>query len=423
MTMTIPHLSLPETVPFERLYLDPNNPRIAPDPAPGYDDATKLFDPVVQRDLPQKVFEAYQAEDLEQAITRLGWTPIDPIIVWKHPDREDAYVVVEGNTRTAILRRARLRLAAAQARLGKARSGGRIIQDVARDQQRDLRQLQALVDATAQIQVQFVQARDANELDATLPKLLGVRHVTGTKNWGPYATNRYITLLYEDLFRKRYIDGRELKLEKDLVSEVAEIFSMTAKDARLRIQTASAFDHFKAEFAERVEAAGNEFKDRDNYYFDQILRNPYPREKLKFGADDLQLSEEASEALFQWVFSKPRAGDEDDDDNLNPNVMRKAEDMREWNALSRYDNKNSTNFAIELDVLNPANSPTLKEIKLQKDQHKARFSPVQNLNALLQALKDMKADALHQQSTMLKPVLDEIRVTSETYLRMIESDR
>ncbi|PPJ44421.1 hypothetical protein C0075_26755, partial [Rhizobium sp. KAs_5_22] len=73
MTMTIPHLSLPETVPFERLYLDPNNPRIAPDPAPGYDDATKLFDPVVQRDLPQKVFEAYQAEDLEQAITRLGW--------------------------------------------------------------------------------------------------------------------------------------------------------------------------------------------------------------------------------------------------------------------------------------------------------------------------------------------------------------
>jgi hypothetical protein len=31
-------------VPFDSLYLDPNNPRLAPDNPPGYDEPDKLFD-------------------------------------------------------------------------------------------------------------------------------------------------------------------------------------------------------------------------------------------------------------------------------------------------------------------------------------------------------------------------------------------
>ena len=71
-------LGLLEDVPFASLQLDPNNPRIAPKPAPGYQDAGKLFDPAVQKELTGKVYDAYSAEDLEKTITSLGWAPVDP---------------------------------------------------------------------------------------------------------------------------------------------------------------------------------------------------------------------------------------------------------------------------------------------------------------------------------------------------------
>ena len=423
MNMTQPHLGPIEFVPFDQLQLDPNNPRIAPEPAPGYANAATLFDAEVQKALPERVFEAYQAEELEQAITKLGWTPVDPIIVWRHPDRADVCVVVEGNTRTSILRRARPRLDAAKAKLEKMKAGGRFTKDALDDQERDVKRLQDLVDATNMIGVQFVDAKTADELAQKLPRLLGVRHVTGTRNWKPFATNLYITALYEDVYRAAYTDGRRLKLEDELIADVGEVFSMSVADARRAIQTANAFAHFKLGFEERVEAAGNQFKVGDQYYFDQILRSSYARKEFGFDKGDLQLSEDASEALFQWAFSKPRSGDEDDPDGPNENVFRKAEDMRVWQALSRYDNKNSTTFAAQLDVSNPGDAPTLQLLSLEKEQHKARYTPVQTLSSLLTGLKDLKAETLHAQGLMLGAVLEEIRETAETYLKMINADR
>ncbi|HYE28321.1 MAG TPA: hypothetical protein VEA61_08825 [Allosphingosinicella sp.] len=423
MTMPQPHLSPLTDVKFEQLQLDPNNPRIAPEPAPGYDDPDKLFDPKRQEELTQEVFDAYQASELEQRITRLGWTPIDPIIVWRHPKRQDVVVVVEGNTRTAILRKARTRLETARNKLEKMKAGGRFTKDAVDDQAREVERLEALVNATKKVAVQFVQADDAKTLAKELPRLLGVRHITGAKDWTPYAKNLYITALYEDFYRARYKDGRRLRLEDDLISEVAEVFSISVADARRAIQTANAFAHFKVAYEERVQEAGNQFTDKDQYFFDQILRNSYARKEFAFEKDDLQLSEEASEALYQWAFSKPRSGDDDDPDSPNPNVFRKAEDMRVWQALSRYDNKNATSFASQLDVSNPENAPSIEQLNLDKGQHKARHTPMQTLTSLLDGLKELKAETLRAQALILAPVLKEIRDTADDYLDMINSQR
>ncbi len=97
--------------------------------------------------------------------------------------------------------------------------------------------------------------------------------------------------------------------------------------------------------------------------------------------------------------------------------------MRVWQALSRYDNKNSTTFAAQLDVSNPGDAPTLQLLSLEKEQHKARYTPVQTLSSLLTGLKDLKAETLHAQGLMLGAVLEEIRETAETYLKMINADR
>src|SRR5688572_16314563 len=83
-------------VSFDKIYLDPNNPRIAPENPPGYSDPEALFAPNLQEDLERRVREVYDVANLEDSIVAHGWVPIDSIIVWEHPKKPDHYVVVEG---------------------------------------------------------------------------------------------------------------------------------------------------------------------------------------------------------------------------------------------------------------------------------------------------------------------------------------
>ena len=53
-------------------------------------------------------------DNLERSIVSQGWIPTDTIIVWEHPKKKGHYIVVEGNTRTVVLRRVRERLAQAR---------------------------------------------------------------------------------------------------------------------------------------------------------------------------------------------------------------------------------------------------------------------------------------------------------------------
>lgn len=407
-------LSVLTDVPFDSLQLDPNNPRIAPGrEAPGYHDADKLFDAEVQRALPDRVFKAYNAEKLEETIIDLGWAPVDPIIVWRHPDRPDVVVVVEGNTRTSILRRARTRLAAARTRLDKAREGGR--QSLITEAEEEVAKLESLVHDTKIIRVQFVEVDTADELKDVLPRILGVRHVSGAKDWTPYATNIYISDLYEDFYFKAYPKERKLKLEPGIIEKAAKVFSLRPDDARRRIQAASAFDHFKSRFEDRVREAGNEFDDSDQYFFVNILQSKHAREEMEFGKDDLELSAQSADALFQWAFSKPRKP------GPNKNVFQIAEDIgsKGWQGLANYDSKNGTSFAKELDVENPQDAMEIEELVHRRNSHKRQISPIQTIASLIEAFEKLPAVNLATQGDMLEPMLVQVRDAAARFLEMI----
>jgi hypothetical protein len=410
--MALNELSDLETVPFDTLQLDPNNPRIAPRPAPGYADTAKIFDPLIQAELTQKVFDAYNAEELEQTITNLGWAPVDPIIVWQHPDRPDQNIVVEGNTRTSILRKARSHLAEAKGKLAKLREGGR--QSLIAEVEAKVAQLQQLVDDTQSVKVQRVLAATAEELKAKLPRLLGVRHVSGARDWTPYATNIYISDLYEEIFSKAN-PGKPITLVENLISQAAQTFSLSADKARKRIQASSLFDHFKLGYEDKIKAAGNQLLDEDQYYFDQILNSKQARTEFEVDKDTLELSGKASEALFQWAFSKPRKGN-------NENVFRKAEDMRIWQALAKYDSEKSTNFSSQLDVDNPTEAPTLKSLANRKSNHEEQMSPIQTLSGLIETFEKLPASNLITQANMLEPMLRQVRDAADRFLKMIENE-
>ena len=91
-------------VPFAKIFLDPNNPRLANEDTPGYGDPSKIFGDEIQESLNARVKEVYDVDTLERSVLTQGWVPIDAIIVWEHPQKPNHYIVLEGNTRTVVLR-------------------------------------------------------------------------------------------------------------------------------------------------------------------------------------------------------------------------------------------------------------------------------------------------------------------------------
>ncbi|HEV2801103.1 MAG TPA: hypothetical protein VGW12_11430 [Pyrinomonadaceae bacterium] len=406
----------PIKVPFSRIYLDPNNPRIAMAEPPGYDDPGAIFDDEVQAELTKRMEEVYDVSALESAVEAQGWVPIDAILVWEHPQRKGRYIVVEGNTRTTVLRKLRTKLESRQLKLDKIKSKkkGFSARDVS-DLEKEVAKLRQIVADTEDLTVYPVNAKNAEELEEKLPRLLGVRHITHAQQWSPYATNLYILSLYQRLFTDRYGDDAELTLEDDLIKDVSAMVSLNETKARRNIQAASAFSHFKREYEDEL-PDGEQFSDEDQYFFELILQNPYPRQQFEFGKNDLELSPEMEEVLFKWAFAVPRVDGEE-----NQNKLYKAESIRMWNTMKKYDDKHSTTFASQFDVENPDTVPHMRKLEAEYLAQKAQVSPVDTVEALLTNFGKLKADTLMSQSSHLKPMLEELQQKVDNYLRMIDA--
>ncbi len=421
-TSTSEELFAAKSVPFDRLFLDPNNPRIAPEDPPGYDDAGAIFDADLQVHLEKRVQEVYKVANLEASILAQGWVPYDPIIVWEHPKKKDHYIVVEGNTRTVALRALRGdRLDRERKKLEKLKKSPSRFAEELKLQTDTVTRLEAVVNATNQLKVYPVAAKSVDELLDKLPRLLGVRHINHAQAWSPYATNLYILSLYERLFRARHGDKPALRLEQDLVAEVATLVSLGDTKTRRNIQAASAFSHFKREYEDQL-PEGESFGDDDHYFFELILQNKYPQEQLGFTKDALRLPTESEEALFQWAFSKPRNDSSGKDpEERNKNVFYKAENIRLWNQMHAYDGDKGTSFAAQLDVDDPEAARPMRSIEADFLQHKTRRSPVDSIAALIKALQELKVDTLVSQQAHLEPMLDEATKLIEKYKRMMKA--
>jgi hypothetical protein len=404
-------------VAFDKIFLDPNNPRIAPENPPGYNDDKALFDNGLQEKLEARVRAVYDVANLEDSILAHGWVPIDSIIVWEHAKRPGHHIVVEGNTRTVALRALRgERLDRERKKLEKLKKTPTRFGEELRLQQDVVDRLEKIVSQTDQLRVFPVAAKSVEELQAILPRLLGVRHISHAREWKPYATNLYILSLYERLFRGRHGEKIALRLEDDLINQVASMVSLGGTKARRNIQAASAFTHFKRDYEDKL-PEGDALSDEDHYFFELILQNPYPKEQFNVTKDSLRLPKESEEVLFQWAFSKSRSGKEED----NENVFYKAESVRLWNQMATYDGKSGTNFAKQLDVDSPDEARPIRVIEAEFLQHKTQRTPIDALTALLKALQDLKVDTLVSQQEHLTPILERIAQLISKYQKMMKA--
>ena len=404
-------------VPFNRLFLDPNNPRIAPEDRPGYDNPDEIFNEDIQKVLDKKIFDNHEVSELERSIISQGWVPIDSIIVWEHPDQKKHYVIIEGNRRTVTLRHIRSRISKEKNRLERMEANKKKYDRREMDEQRSLvKKLEIVIEQTENLFVHVFKAQSHKELEEKLPRLLGVRHVTHAANWNPYATNLYMLMLYRDKFAEKYGENEKLRIEPEFVKEVGDMLSTGPTVTRRNIQAASAFSHFMRNYEDRL-SEDDDFSPSDQYYFEQLLQNKYAREQFNFDTTKLYLDLEMEEVLFQWAFRYPRYQKNED----QVNIIRKAEDFRLWSQMAKYDNKKGTSFASELDIESPDTAKKMDLLEAEYRSHKARISAVDTIDSLLSSFKKMEVDTLMSQASHLEPLLGELNEYTKKYLKMVEA--
>ncbi|RYY11688.1 MAG: hypothetical protein EON55_13755 [Alphaproteobacteria bacterium] len=333
--------------------------------------------------------------------------------------------MVEGNTRVSLLKQLPGRLAEEERKLARMRKAPAPNSQI-RAQEILIGKIETLIADTTTLWVRPVLAKDAAELMEKLPRLLGVRHVVPAKGWKPYATNLYIISLYESAYARKHGPDEPLRIEREILDRVAEQLPLKREDIRRQIQAVSAFTQFKLNYEDRIVEAGNTLDGRDQYYFDNILKSPHARVAFDFKPDDLELSDQAEAALFKWAFSKPRGGaGGDDEEAVNENVFQKAEDIRLWQKVARYDASDGmgvTNFANRLNIQKPEGATPVWRLEREAASHRERNTPVKAFDELLKGLKDLKLDTLLMQAEHLRPMLVEARKQVERYIKVIDQN-
>jgi hypothetical protein len=410
------HLKNHEPIPLDALYLDPNNPRLAPDDPPGYTDPTKLFDAETQEALLKQAEKSFDLNGLEAAMVGQGWMPIDSILVWEHPDCPGKFVVVEGNRRLATLKLRilpRLRKAKAKLERMEAGAGKRYSKTEIADQKSEIQRLEDLREATDPLGVQEVTAPSPEHLDETLNRILAVRHITGPRQWGSYAEDIWLLRRYKDLFLRDHPD-ESLRWDANVTAKVAEEASLSPIKTKRHLKAASAFLRFQNEFQDEL-PEGEKFEDGDYYLFELIAGQPFAREQFEFTDDALGLPEDKARVLFDWVFREPRPPRAED----SPNTFYRHENIRLWGQMKKYDDDNGTGFASRFDVENHLDAPSMHSVEADYHSHKARKTPIDVLNSLLTHLKKFDVETMTAEGEFLFAQLEELKVETERLLRMV----
>lgn len=405
-------------VPLDQLWPDPNNPRLAVTDAPGYESPAALFDDRMRERIFDKLRDdAHTVDDLVAAIVGQGWMPIDNIIVWRHPSDGDRFVVVEGNRRRLALERIRVeRLPKEERKLARMRDKASTYpKNQLEDQARLVQRLETIVADTETLPVLPIAAETIEELQAKLPRILAVRHITGAKEWGNYAEDLYLLQRYLHLFEDRH-PGAALSWEDSLIQQIADEASLGITKARRQVKAASWFSHFRAEWEEEL-PDDEEFDRQDYYLFEQIARKPWLREKFGVSDDASALSEETEKALFEWVFKLPRGRNASE----NPNTFFRHENLTLWDQMAKYDQEHSTSFALRFDVENPQEAPTMREVEAAYLTHKAQRKPHAVIDDLLQRLADLTAEQLATEGQVFRAQLERLRDQAERFLKMIDA--
>ena len=158
-------------IPLENLFLDPNNPRFTT--GKKYKEK-HITNPKVQNYCKDQLRNGGDIGELCQSIIASGYVSVDRIVVKEIESDPGCYVVLEGNRRVC----------ASKTVLEDYDTGGDV-------------ELENLIPTLKKIpSLIYIGTEDVHTITA---RMQGLRHITGPKQWGPFAQAKHINnLITED---------------------------------------------------------------------------------------------------------------------------------------------------------------------------------------------------------------------------------
>jgi hypothetical protein len=237
--------------------------------------------------------------------------------------------------------------------------------------------------------------------------------IAGDRWYGSWQRARpHAVIRYEQEY-----PGRTVRWDPDLIRQIADEASLSSTKTKQKLQAASCFSHFHAEFEDKL-PGDEEFSPgtRDYFLFENIVKSRWLRGQFSMGEDDRHLPKEKEQVLFDWTFKYPRGRTADE----NPNVLERHQNLQEWERIKRYDDQHGTAFAQRLDVEHPDDAPRFAQIQADYLAHKSRTKPVEVIENLLQQLGSIDTETIMSEGTFLEHQLQRLQERTGTLLRMVQ---
>lgn len=248
-------------VDIAKLLLDPNNYRFLDRRKFKKKAATRFHEISVQRATLDTLEQSYQLEELKQSIMVNGYVPMERIIVTPYAPKSGWYLVVEGNRRVAALKS-----------LIKESQDG-VIQLTAAQRQDFSTVPCAVLKSTG------TALKHAERV------IMGIRHITGPREWGAYQQALLVRELKDD-------EGRDF-------SSIAETLGISSMEAARRYRAIKALNVMEQDELYSRKAEPNFYK-----LFHELVSIPTVRERFGWSSDENTFTEkEKAQEFFGLITS------------------------------------------------------------------------------------------------------------------------
>jgi hypothetical protein len=281
-------------VSYEDLLLDPNNYRFQDDPKFVVAAENRFHEPGVQ-DRAAKSLRDQSLTQLKNSILRNGLLPFEKLIVKAYPKSNGKYVVLEGNRRLAAIRW--------------------IVED-------DLAGVEVPKSVLKQIKNIPVFLLKSDPSDPVFQEaVLGVRHVSGIKEWGGYQRARLVVSLRD-------------KFELD-TQDIAARLAMSPVEVNRRYRAFKSLEQMQ-----ESEDYGPYARSDMYPLFHEAVSQPKIREWLGWNDDTAAFENEAELEGFYGLIAP---GEDDEGSTIAPKIRTYA-DVRDLATILRSSEARSVLF-------------------------------------------------------------------------------
>ena len=351
-------------IEFDKIFLDPNNPRFWTDGDFKSIPDKKISDASVQNIVFSNM-KSHNIEELKFSILRNGFLPLDRIVV--RPIGDEKYVVVEGNRRFAALKLLKRQIEFEEIK----------------EQGIDDQYLKNILESIEKLDV-LVYEGDENSQDVTW-MLQGIRHIGGIKRWEPAQSAKLL--------------AEQIEHNGVSFSQAGQSFGISAREVGKRYRAFKALEQMKSddEYASIAE---------NNYYslFEQAISKKDVKNWLEWDDENYKFQNKSNlKDFYGWI---------------TPNGSLKGKINLDGRKIN--DPKQISKLA---DLIRNNQVGLLSEDLHIDDAYSMRDSPSYNWNAtfdnIIKTLGQIPTDAYEEQGFVEKA--DEVKNKVKRIIKMARS--